>query len=121
MVENLLEALKRTWEAGDASGAAKLYLENATYQDGVGRQGVLLRGRAAIRRAIEEMFAVREPRFSVTSMISTGAGGAAEWTFAWTDSKDGSRLTIHGASVFDFRDGLVERETSYYDPVPAPV
>jgi len=121
MVEDVLEALKRTWEAGDAPGAAKLYLENATYEDGVGRQGTLLRGRVAIRKAIEEMFAVRDPRFTVTSMFSIGARGAAEWTFSWADSKDGSRLEIHGASVFDFRDGLVARETSYYDPVPAPV
>jgi ketosteroid isomerase-like protein len=121
MVEDLLEALKRTWEAGDAPGAAQLYLENAIHQDGVGRQGSLLRGRVLIRKAIEEMFALRDSRFAVTSMFSIGRRGAAEWTFSWTDSKDGSRLEIHGASVFDFRDGLVARETSYYDPVPEPV
>jgi ketosteroid isomerase-like protein len=121
MVEDLLEALKRTWEAGDARGAAELYLENAVHQDGMGRQGSLLRGRVLIRKAIEEMFAVRDPRFSVTSMFSIEGRGAAEWTFSWTDSKDGSRSEIHGASVFDFRDGLVARETSYYDPVPESV
>ncbi len=75
----------------------------------------------AICKAIEEMFAVREPRFTVTSMFSTGAQGVAQWTFSWTDSKDGLRMEISGASVFDFRDGLVARETSYYDPMPAPV
>ena len=121
MVENLLDLLKRTWEAGDAAGAAKLYLENAIHQDGVGPQGTLLRGRVAIRKAIEEMFAVRDPRFTVTSIFSTGAQGTAEWTFLWTDPADGSRVEIHGASVFEFRDGLVARETSYYDPTPARV
>ncbi len=121
MVENLLEALKRTWEAGDALGAAKWYHENAIHRDGVGPQGTLFRGRVAIRRGIEEMFAVPDPRFTVKSMFSTGTRGAAEWTFAWTDSKNGSRWAIHGSSVFEFRDGLVASETSYYDPVPAPV
>ena len=90
MAGNLLEALKRTWEAGDASRAAELYLENAVHQDGVGGQGAPGRGRVAIRRAIEEMFAVRDPRFKVTPMFSTGARGAAEWKFSWADSKDGS-------------------------------
>jgi SnoaL-like domain len=121
MLEDLLEALKRTWEAGDAAGAAKLYLENATHQDGVGLQGTLLQGRLAILKGMEEMFAVRNPRFTVAGMFSAGARGTAEWTFSWTDSKEGSRLAIHGVSVFDFRDGLVAKETSYYDPVPAPV
>jgi ketosteroid isomerase-like protein len=120
MNEDLLEALKRTWEAGDAPAAAKLYLENAIHQDGVGRQGARLRGRVAIREAIEEMFTVRDARFTVSSMFGIGARGTAEWKFAWTDSKDGSRLAIHGASVFEFQDGLVAKETSYYDPVPAP-
>lgn len=121
MGEDLLEALKRTWEAGDAAGAAKLYLENATHQDGIGPQGTRLRGRGAIRKAIEEMFAVRDPQFNVVWISSMGERAAAEWVYSWTDSNDGSRLTIHGASVFEIRDRLVSNETSYYDPVPTPV
>jgi ketosteroid isomerase-like protein len=121
MAEDLLKALKRTWEAGDAPGAAELYLENAIHQDGAGGQGAPFRGRIAIRKAMEEMFAVHDPQFTVTAIFSAGGRGAAEWKFSWTDPKDGSRLEIQGASVFEFRDGLVARETSYYDPVPAPV
>jgi SnoaL-like protein len=120
MVEKLLENLKRTWEAGDASAAARLYRKDAVHQDGVGRQGTLLRGRIAIRKAIEQMFDARDPRFTVTSIFSIRGRGAAEWTFSWSDANDESRLAIHGTSVFQFRDGLVATETSYYDPVPAP-
>ncbi|MGC2290126.1 MAG: nuclear transport factor 2 family protein [Thermoplasmata archaeon] len=121
MVEGFLEDLKRAWEAGDATNAARLYHEDAEHQDGVGRQGTLFRGRVAIRNAIQEMFAVRDPRFTVTSLFSIGDRGAAEWTFSWGDSQDESRLAIRGASVFEFREGLVAKEVSYYDPVPAPV
>jgi ketosteroid isomerase-like protein len=121
MDEELLIALKRAWEAGDAVGGSALYLEDAIHQDGVGPQGAPLRGRGAIRKAMEEMFSVRDPRFTVLSIFSVEGRGTAEWTFSWSDPKEGSRVAIHGASVFEFRDGLVARETSYYDSVPMPV
>jgi SnoaL-like domain len=119
MVEDLLESLKQAWEAGDANGAAQLYLEGAIHQDGVGRHGTTFRGQVAIRKGIDEMFAVRESKFVVTRIFSAGDWGAAEWIFSWVDSRSSSRLAIHGASLFEFRDGLVARETSYYDPEPA--
>jgi ketosteroid isomerase-like protein len=114
----LLRELKRAWEAGDAEAVARLYSEKALFQDGVGREEKIVRGRKAIENTVREMFQLPGARFEVTSLSSTPEGGFAEWTYSWRATKHGRRHGLRGASVIFVRRGRVVREASYYNSAP---
>jgi SnoaL-like domain len=118
MSMRLLRKLKEAWETQDSNAAVILYSKGSLFQDGIGKRGTTVRGRNAIRSVMLEMFALPEARFEVTSLSASQGRGAAEWIYSWTSAKSGRRNVIRGGSIFEFRNEMVVRETSYYDPEP---
>jgi ketosteroid isomerase-like protein len=118
MTESVLVHLKRAWESGNADAAARLYSQDALFEDGVGPEGTTVRGREAIRTAVRQMFAPTGARFEVSSLSPTREGGVAEWRYSWPAERRGVRNVLRGTSVIVIRRSRVVRESSYYDPVP---
>lgn len=74
------------------------------------------RGKAAFDREIEGDSFLRPPTIEVTRMLETADVVFAEG-FVRTERADGILLDLAMCDVFEMRDGLIRRLTSYLMPV----
>ena len=109
-------ALKRHWEASDASDFEvehDIYHEDAVLE--YPQSGERIRG----RRNIQESRTVQpnKKRFAVRRMLGSGEFWVTEFVLSY----DGA--PSYTVSIMEFRDGLVARETQYFadpfDPAPS--
>jgi ketosteroid isomerase-like protein len=74
-------------------------------------------GKAAIRRALEQLFALL-PDVQFTEAVNWTAGGrgTSEWTCVATTPR-GRALRVRGCDLFEFHDGLITRKDSYFKKI----
>ena len=110
----ILEAYGEAWSSGDAARVAALYTEQAVREDVP--TGTVSRGRAEIGAFAMGLFeADADVRLDVTDGFAGETWAVVEWTFSGTRQETGGALTFRGASVLELEDGLISRESDYYD------
>jgi steroid delta-isomerase-like uncharacterized protein len=120
----MLDAFISAWQARDPEGVAACYAA-----DGVRVQTAhppeRIEGRAALAGHVREiMNAWPDCTLETRPEAAAGGGGQVtlEWVFRGTQQADygplpghGQPLELHGASVVEVRDGLIQEERVYWD------
>jgi steroid delta-isomerase-like uncharacterized protein len=110
----ILQAYEDAWSSGDAAQVAALYTEAATREDLP--TGTNSDGRAAIEAFAAGLFAIdNDVRLDVTEGFVGESWAVAEWTFSGIHQATGGEVTFRGATVLELEDGLISRESDYYD------
>jgi steroid delta-isomerase-like uncharacterized protein len=111
---SILQAYEDAWSSGDAAQVAALYSEAAVREDIP--TGTTSDGRAAIEAFATGLFAVdSDVRLEVTDGFVGETWAVVEWTFSGVHQATGGEVTVRGASVLELEDGLIVRESDYYD------
>ncbi|MFM9108605.1 MAG: ester cyclase [Chloroflexota bacterium] len=118
-----LDRFAAAWAERDPAAIASLYAEDAVLAEAV-IDGDRREGRAAIEEWLVANFAgfpdlALVPRAAFVS----GDSAAIEWTYTGTYTGqipglppgNGLQISIPGASVLHYRDGLIVQDTMYYD------
>ena len=112
------------WEAQplEAAPIAAAYTEDAVYEEVA--TGVSLSSREEIETYLTGFFAAfSDGRADVETAFATEDQAAATWTFTgrYTNQLSGfpppadQAVTFRGASILALREGMIERETQYWD------
>ena len=112
------------WEAQPlvAEPIAAAYTVDAVYEEVA--SGVVRSGSEEIRAYLTEFFAAfADPRAEVESVFAAGEHAAAIWAFTGTyvgqlpglPAGTGQPISFRGASLLDLRDGMIFRETQFFD------
>jgi len=105
-IKSLLDELSERLKSRDAQGAADLFNENALYSEPPRPQ---LQGRPAIAALFRAFFAQHYAVEFAFRRILIGEGeAAAEWTFSYARSSDGSRRHLDGISFIDTSSGRIQ-------------
>ncbi len=120
-----LDAVVAAWDAHDPDAIAALYHEDAVLSEAV-IDGPVLEGREAIRQWATANFAGfpdlhLDPRGGFVS--ADGSRAALEWVYTGSYTGEipglgpgsGQSIAIPGVSVMELLDGLIVRDTFYYD------
>ena len=120
-----LDAVVAAWDAHDPDAIAALYHEDAILSEAV-IDGPVLDGREAIREWATANFAGfpdlhLDPRGGFVS--ADGRHAALEWVYTGSYTGEipglgpgsGQTIAIPGVSVMELLDGLIVRDTFYYD------
>ena len=111
---SILEAYGEAWSSGDAAQVAALYTEDAEREDVP--IAVTSRGRAEVEALAKGLFETdADVRLEVTGGFAGETWAVVEWTFSGTHQQTGGEVTFRGVSVLELEDGLISRETDYYD------
>lgn len=114
MSEAATARARHYWETLSRESLARLgevYAEDAYFRDPFNE----VRGLAALRRVLEDMFErVEAPRFTVLEALAAGDAAFLTWDFDFR--LRGRALTVHGASHLRFAaDGRVAFHRDYWD------
>lgn len=112
------------WEAESlvAEPIAAAYVEDAVYEEVA--SGIVRTGQEEILAYLTSFFAAfADARAEVEVAFAAGEHGAATWTFTGRYTGHlpgfppgtGQPITFRGASILDLRDGMILRETQYFD------
>lgn len=112
------------WEAQPlvAEPIAAAYTDDAVYEEVA--SGVVRSGREEINAYLTEFFAAfADPRAEVESVFAAGEHAAAIWAFTGNyvgqlpglPAGTGQPISFRGASLLDLRDGMIFRETQFFD------
>lgn len=111
---SILQAYEDAWSSGDASRVAALYTEVAIREDIP--TGTTSDGRVAIEAFATGLFTVdRDASLDVTDGFVGERWAVAEWTFRGVHQATGREVAFRGVSVLELEDGLISRESDYYD------
>jgi steroid delta-isomerase-like uncharacterized protein len=111
---SILEEYGDAWSSGEASQVAALYTEDAVREDIP--TGTTSQGRAEIEALAAGLFATdADVRLEVSDGFVGETWAVVEWTFGGARKETGGEVTFRGASVLELEDGLISRETDYYD------
>jgi len=111
---SILAAYGDAWSSGEASRVGALYTEDAVREDVP--TGTTSRGRAEIEALAAGLFETdADVRLEVTDGFAGETWAVVEWTFSGMRQATGGEVTFRGASVLELEDGLISRETDYYD------
>lgn len=121
-----IEAFVRGWVAtyssGDLEGAMACYTPDVEFEDPI--FGERVSGRAALRDAFARFFFTGVTSLAFRHWTGGALGGAAEWewTADWGPARaflgydcSNRRFVVRGSSVLGLRDGLICRQTDYWD------
>lgn len=110
----ILQAYEDAWSSGDAAQVAALYTETATRDDVP--SAMISHGRPAIEAFAAGLFKVDD---DIVMDVTDGFVGenwaVAEWTYHGIQLASGKEVTFRGASVLELENGLISRESDYYD------
>jgi steroid delta-isomerase-like uncharacterized protein len=111
---SILTEYGEAWSSGDAAQVAALYTEDAVREDVP--TGTTSRDRAEIEALAAGLFETdSDVRLEVTDGFAGENWAVVEWTFSGARIGTGAEVTFRGASVLELEDGLISRETDYYD------
>lgn len=111
---SILDAYGVAWSSGDAAAVGALYTENAVRDDVP--TGITSHGRAEIEALAAGLFKTDDDvRLDVTDGFAGESWAVVEWTFSGVRPGTGYELTFRGASVLELENGLIDRESNYYD------
>lgn len=112
---DLLVAYAAAWSRHDLDAIMSLMTEDCVFDTSGGPDpwGRRYEGRAAVREAIAQIFAMLpDIRFSNARHVVCGGRGFSEWTMIAT-RRDGDRIEARGCDLFEFRDGRIARKDTY--------
>src|ERR671912_2502266 len=111
---SILTEYGEAWSSGDASQVAALYTEDAVREDIP--TGTTSRGRAEIEALATALFETEaDVRLVVTDGFVGETWAVVEWTFSGARRDTGGEVTFRGVSVIELDNGMISRETDYYD------
>ena len=124
MLPASLERWVVEWESKplDAGPIAAEYAADAVYEEVA--TGLVRTGHAEILNYFTDFFAAfTDAQAVVDTVFAVGEHGAATWAFTgrYTGQLPGFQhgtgqpITFRGASILQFRDGKISRETQFYD------
>lgn len=112
--QSILEAYGAAWSSGDAAAVGALYTEDAVREDVP--TGTTSNSRAEIEALAEGLFKTDDDvSLEVTDGFAGDTWAVVEWTFSGVRPGTGYELTFRGASVLELDNGLISRESDYYD------
>lgn len=121
---SVVQAYLDAWNAHDSAAAASHFAENVSYYDA--SVGTPVVGRDAAKTGVIDNFLTAVPdavwKMNGTPIVQDGSV-AFEWTFsgtnsgAWADgtAATGKTFSFTGASVFMVSDGMITKQSDYYD------
>jgi steroid delta-isomerase-like uncharacterized protein len=122
-LDGVLAAWGPAWSSGDVAKLLPLFTEDVYFEDVP--LGAVTKDREALRNFAAGIFAgFANLRFEVTSrfVAADGKRGGMEWVFHGRQTKDfpgmpatNKPFRVRGASVVEFRDGKISRESDYWD------
>ena len=121
-VEAFVRGWLRTYTDGDLEAAMACYTADVEFEDPL--FGERVQGRVALRAAFATFFTSGVTRLAFRRWTGSAAGGAVEWewTATWGPGRTflgydcgNRRFVTRGVSVLALRDGLIARQTDYWD------
>jgi steroid delta-isomerase-like uncharacterized protein len=90
---------------------------------GVSSFGVINRGKEEVKAFLNEFFnSTPDISLEINAAFIAGDWGASEWVMSGTNLSDfmgfpasGKRYTFRGASITEYENGKIRRNTDYYD------
>lgn len=111
---SILDAYGAAWSSGDAATVGALYTDDAVREDVP--TGTTSNGKAEIEALATGLFKTDDDvRLDVTGGFAGETWAVVEWTFSGIRPETGYELTFRGASVLELENGLISRESDYYD------
>lgn len=102
------------WSSHDAAGVARLYDPDCRYED-VPRGRVVQGWEGVIDFANGMFAAVPDITVKLRSVSASGSHSAREYDIEGTYAQTGASISLPGVSIAEFRDGLIVRNSDYYD------
>ena len=110
-----LQAFAEAWNRHDADALMTFMTDDCVFESSAGPDpwGTRSTGRAAVRRAYEDVWTVfPDAHWGDARHIVHGNRGVSEWTFTGT-RLDGTRVEVNGCDLFTFRDGAIALKNSF--------
>lgn len=109
------------WSSHDVDGVLQLFSDDCCYEDAV--LGWIHRGKPELREFAAAVFTMHPDfRLNYVSAFANDTRGAAEWVIEASFEGDfegvpvaRKPVTFRGATLFEFRDGLIFRNTDFWD------
>lgn len=122
-LERLLDEWGAAWTAADPNRLLPIFTDDVVYEDVT--FGAVNKGQDALRKFATDFFdAFPGNVFEVKSRFvsSDGKWGSVEWLWRGRQTKDlpglpatNTAFELRGASVMEFRDGKISRNSDYWD------
>jgi steroid delta-isomerase-like uncharacterized protein len=122
-LEHLLDSWASAWSSNDTAKLLPLFTEDVVYEDVT--FGAVNKGSENLRKFAAGAFdSFANMTFELKSRIVSADGqrGAMEWIWRGRQTKDFPGLPatnkpfeVRGASVVEFRDGKIDRNSDYWD------
>ena len=122
-LERLLDQWASAWSSNDTAKLLSLFSDDVLYEDVT--FGAVNKGSDALRKFATDAFgSFSDMNFKLTSRFVSADGqrGAMEWVWGGRQTKDFPGLPatnkpfqVRGASVVEFRDGKISRDSDYWD------
>ncbi len=122
--EQLLAKYPDAWTKRDVEKVLTYFHEDCVYEDPT--LGVIKNGKEGVREFFHEVFSM-QPDFHLeySDYFATDTRGASIWTITNTWNGEfhgvdvtGKKVKFIGTTMFEFKDGLILRNTDYWDLTP---
>jgi steroid delta-isomerase-like uncharacterized protein len=122
--EKILAEYPLAWSAHDLDKLLTFFNDDCIYADPT--LGVEKRGKDGILEFAKEIFSM-QPDFHIeySQSFATETHGAAIWTISNTWNGEfhgvdvtGTKVSFIGTTMFEFKNGLISRNTDYWDLTP---
>ena len=110
-----LAAFADAWTRHDIEALMSFMTDDCVFESSAGPDacGTRASGRAAVRAAFEDVWAVvPDAPWGDARHFVCGDRGVSEWTFTGT-RQDGMRVEVRGCDLFVFRDGRIAVKNSF--------
>ena len=121
-METTVKQWLETYTRGDLEAAMAHYTDDIEFEDPI--FGERVAGRDALREAFSRFFFTGVTRLAFRRWTGGATGGAVEWdwTANWGPERtflgfdvSSKRFVVRGVSVLELRQGLIARQTDYWD------
>lgn len=117
----LIVKLCMTWHDNDIETALSLFTDDCIYEDAA--LGMTARGKDELRKFFEHIVHdTPDFRYVISNKVLSENKAAVEYVLHGTPNKDfngnplsGKSFEVRGASIMEFRDGLISRNCDYWD------
>ena len=110
----VLDAWAAAWSSKSGDEVAAVFAADGVYEDVPSE--TIVRGAAGLRDWAQGYFdAFTEVVQSVSAWTATPGGAVVEWLVEGTHRETGNAVSFRGVSILELADGMIARETAYYD------
>ena len=120
--EEQILALFEVWDSRDLDQVDSIFAPDGVYEDVTDQSSS--RGREEIKDFFRECFTwAPDTNVELTSMFVSGDRGTVTWVWSGTQTGEipeliaatGNKFSISGASVLEFENGMITKNSDYYD------